>query len=137
VCFASLHSEAAREIFLRDCLVPLGVSVAPAFSPAIKTGSDLVKVSVDGTTLGNVRAGEIFTMEFPRNGKDSITIVAEPLVREIDLGMGKGQAVEKTIARGECGVIFDGRNRPVKFPESENERIIYQQRINQMLGVNE
>ena len=34
--FSAINREGAHEIFSHDCLIPLGVSVAPVFSPRIK-----------------------------------------------------------------------------------------------------
>jgi uncharacterized protein (TIGR01319 family) len=108
--FASVHPQAAQEIFLRDCLVHVGVSVVPRYPARAKRGSALAEVYFDGQHCGAVVAGEVRvnTVAIRKSGVLSVT----PTQAQVDVGAGPGQAYEQQVQGGECGVILDGRNRP-------------------------
>ncbi len=125
---ASVHPEAAKEIFEGDCLVNLGVAIAPVYSPSLK-GIELVKVEVDGASAGIVKRNEVTLLSV----KEGVRMIkAEPLDRSIDIGAGKGEPLERKVVVGECGIILDGRNRPI---EVSSDSVAEQQRIYEALGL--
>ena len=113
--FASVHPEAAYEVFENDCLVQLGCAVVPVFPSKLKRIERLAEVFLDGVLLGSINRNEVTRFLTPSSGEGSLKVV--PLHRSIDIGAGFGQILERRVVFGECGVIVDGRNRPLR-PEA-------------------
>jgi uncharacterized protein (TIGR01319 family) len=108
--FASVHPQAAQEIFTRDCLVHVGVSVVPRYSPRLKEGTKLAQIFFDGEPCGEVKAGEVSVHASVAHRSGTLRV--EPIHAQTDVGAGPGQVCEQRVQGGECGVILDGRNRP-------------------------
>ena len=36
---------------------------------------------------------------------------------------------------GDCGIILDGRNRPIEFAQTTEERRMFQEKVNTTLGI--
>ena len=53
---------------------------------------------------------------FPLARGQEVLLKIEPLDRQIDVGAGRGQTLERKITAGECGLVFDGRGRPIPQP---------------------
>ncbi|MCB0332624.1 MAG: glutamate mutase L [Bdellovibrionales bacterium] len=131
---ASLHPEAAEEIFLHDCLVHIAHAVVPVYSSTrIKRGAALARVMFAGKQIGDVLAGEV--THIPLDEGVSGELVVVPVTSKVDVGAGPGKKVQKEITLGLHGFLFDGRNRPHEWPESEKERIAQQQQIVQNVGL--
>ena len=113
--FASVHPEAAYEVFENDCLVQLGCAVVPVFPSKLKRIERLAEIFLDGILLGSINRNEVTRFLTPSSGEGSLKVV--PLHRSIDIGAGAGQIHERRVVFGECGVIVDGRNRPLR-PEA-------------------
>ncbi len=113
--FASVHPEAAYEVFENDCLVQLGCAVVPVFPSKLKRIERLAEIFLDGILLGSINCNEVTRFLTPSSGEGSLKVV--PLHRSIDIGAGFGQIHERRVVFGECGVIVDGRNRPLR-PEA-------------------
>ena len=113
--FASVHPEAAYEVFENDCLVQLGCAVVPVFPSKLKRIERLAEIFLDGILLGSINCNEVTRFLTPSSGEGSLKVV--PLHRSIDIGVGAGQILERRVVFGECGVIVDGRNRPLR-PEA-------------------
>ena len=113
--FASVHPEAAYEVFENDCLVQLGCAVVPVFPSKLKRIERLAEIFLDGILLGSINCNEVTRFLTPARGEGSLKVV--PLHRSIDIGAGAGQIHERRVVFGECGVIVDGRNRPLR-PEA-------------------
>lgn len=124
--FASVHPQAAQEIFEHDCLIHLGVAVVPVFSVGATIGDALAEVFLDGRLLGVVTVGEV--ARFPTTDQGSRSLKVVPLHKTVNVGAGPGEVVEKVVRVGECGVIVDGRNRPCigsSFAVPEQTRVYH------------
>ena len=110
--FASVHPDAAREVFLHDCLVDVAHAAAPVFSQKRTAGTPLAEVSVDGALAGIVTAGGVDCILLDPGA--SVRVVVRPAAKDVDAGAGAGVALERDITAGLCGVILDGRNRPLR-----------------------
>jgi uncharacterized protein (TIGR01319 family) len=111
---ASVHPVAAREIFENDCLVHLGCAVVPVCPSKVPESSVLAEVFLDSQRVGEVRANEVERIPTPPRGTATIRVV--PLRRSVNVGAGVGEVVERRIELGECGILCDGRNRPIVMP---------------------
>lgn len=110
--------EAAREVFERDCLVPIGTCIAPTGQG--KEGDHCVTVSGDGISE-KVPFGVIKVIPGQMPG----ALVVEP-AKGFDVGAGKGKPVEvkgfldsrghrthtTNLIQGQVGLIIDTRGRP-------------------------
>ncbi len=112
---ASVHPVAAQEIFEHDCLVHLGCAVVPVYSSKASESSLLAEVFLDSQRVGEVRANEVVRLSTPTSGTATIRVV--PLKRSVNVGGGLGEVVERRIELGECGILCDGRNRPIVMPQ--------------------
>jgi uncharacterized protein (TIGR01319 family) len=105
--FASVHPEAAYEVFENDCLVYLGCSIVPVWRKRRAAGDVLAEVFLDDDRLGEVRADVVERLVTHTKGTASLKVV--PRSSDIDVGAGPGQLHEKVVRLGECGIIVDGR----------------------------
>jgi uncharacterized protein (TIGR01319 family) len=114
---ANIHPEASAQVFDRDCLVRLGAAVAPV-GPVSSVGHEVVRAKgtlPDGTTFDEaVGYGEMKRIPLPEH--EAVTVHLQPS-RGHDIGAGPGHRVEAKIQGGVCGLILDGRGRPLALPE--------------------
>jgi len=113
--FASVHPAAAQEIFERDCIVYVGVAVVPRYQPSVALGTVLAEIMIDGVVLGQIVAGAV--ARIPVTALESGVITVVPRHRSVEVGAGPGKRLERHVRFGECGIILDGRNRPLR-PDS-------------------
>ncbi len=131
--FASVHPDAAREIFLHDCLVNVAHAVVPVFPRKRPAESVLAHVSVDGRPAGTITAGRVGHVELEPGAAVRLTV--EPAGRSIDVGAGAGATLERDFTAGLCGVVLDGRNRPLRTPASTEEQIVERDAVMAELGL--
>jgi uncharacterized protein (TIGR01319 family) len=119
---ADSHPEIALQVFLKDCLVPLGTCVALK-APA-RLGELLGQVTLslpDGRTQQiEVRGGRL--LRLPLGPSERAGIVIEPK-RNVDAGAGPGRRVTGEVAGGVVGLVIDGRGRPLTLPPRPENRI--------------
>jgi len=111
---ASIHPQAAMEVFERDCLISLGTVVAA--KGRLKPGRPCFRyeLTIDQVqTAGEMEFGSLKMIPFPAHAQGTISL--EP-VRSIDLGNGPGKPVHAEIRGGTVGLILDARGRPL-WPE--------------------
>lgn len=113
---ATIHPEAAQEVFERDCVVPLGTCIAPVGRG--REGQPCVQVRLDGQDIAVAR-GELRLV--PLAEGQEVEAHIEP-ARGFDVGAGRGRPLTATIAGGVVGFIIDGRGRPLTLPEDPTER---------------
>lgn len=130
--FASVHADAAAEIFSADCLVNLGYSVVPVWQPRIKVPAELACVSINGQKVAVVKKDQVTLVPYADGEK--INLKLEPLA-SVDLGAGVGELVEREVVTGTCGIILDGRNRPIEFSPDHDQRAAKQLQILKNLGI--
>jgi hypothetical protein len=120
---ATVHPEAARQVLLKDCLIPLGVCLAPV-GPALRDGTPVATVTLEAAGRPPVqvtlRAGELTRL--PLAAGETARLRAQP-VRGFNAGAGPGDALTADVEGGAVGVLLDGRGRPLALPENDDERI--------------
>jgi uncharacterized protein (TIGR01319 family) len=111
---AQVHEAAAAEVFHRDCLVYLGTCVSPLNQ--VKPGRTCMEYQLTAqgeTRRGSVPAGEV-VLEALSAGQTA-EMAVQP-ARSVDVGAGRGKALEARVHGGVVGVAFDGRGRPLEVP---------------------
>jgi hypothetical protein len=112
---SQLCPEAAREVFLRDCLILLGTSVAP--TGIGRPGQHVMDVALQYTDGRSERHrlsfGELRRLPLPVGA--TAQAVIEPS-RRFDVGAGPGKPREAVLHGGVAGIILDARGRPLSFP---------------------
>jgi len=121
---ASVNPEASAQVFERDCLIRLGTVISPVGpDPSGRRVPELVRV--EGTLPGgetfdvSIAYGEMKRIPVPEEATVAITVIP---ARGYDVGAGPGRGVKTEIEGGVCGLILDGRGRPLALPEDEAER---------------
>ena len=115
--FASVHPQGAQEIFENDCLIHLGTSVVPVYPPKRPRPGTLARVYLNDVLVGDVIAEAVSRIITSSSGPAVVRV--EPAHQSIDVGGGPGKHVERSIICGDCGILCDGRNRPVVLPEPQ------------------
>jgi uncharacterized protein (TIGR01319 family) len=127
---SSVHPVAAQQIFENDCLVHLGCGVVPVYPAKLSESSVLAEIFLDSQRVGEVRTNEVVRIPTPTRGTATIRVV--PTRRFIDVGAGAGAEIERRIELGECGILCDGRNRPIVLPR---EAFCSQNQVYRNLGL--
>jgi hypothetical protein len=111
--------EAARQVLLADCLVPLGAAVAPLDGAAVRPGRRLLDFELvprggsDGVR-GSLVAGQLDRLPLPPGASARLSLRPAP---EVDVGAGPGTPLEALVAGGAAGVILDGRGDDLGWPQ--------------------
>jgi uncharacterized protein (TIGR01319 family) len=116
---ASVHANAAMEVFERDCLVRLGWCVAAKGTG--KWGKRCFTYQVSGAVQasGELACGDVALVRVPP--EQEVEVVVEP-ASGFDLGAGPGKRIARRIKGGTVGILFDARGRPLTLPESAADR---------------
>ncbi len=120
---ASIHEEAATQVFERDCLVMLGACIAPVARGKVKAGRSLARVELklaDGAQTFEIEPGSLQRITAALDTKVSARITP---AKNVDVGAGPGQARTVELDGGEVGILLDGRGRPIDMPTDSAARI--------------
>jgi len=105
---STIHSEAAVEVFEKDCLIRLGTCIAPVG----KTKQDHTVLQYEiylpnEKITGELISGELKLLPVPY---EPIKVHLTP-GKGLDVGAGKNESLETKIFGGVVGIILDGRGR--------------------------
>jgi len=118
---ATVHEQAATQVFERDCLVPLGTCLAPVGTARGHRPLAHVRLALPtGTETFELTTGML--RRVPLGVGESAHVTLEP-GKDVDVGAGPGRTVEADVPGGEVGLIFDGRGRPLVMPEDPRQRV--------------
>lgn len=118
---ASIHEEAATQVFERDCLIMLGTVIAPVGKT--KGGRPLAAVHLelpDGPRDVSIAPGDLELI--PLATGTTIRCRIEP-AKGVNVGAGPGVAVDTELEGGEAGILLDGRGRPIRIPGDSEQRV--------------
>ena len=119
---AQVNEAAATEVFERDCLVYLGTCVSPLNEvKAGKTAMEYTMTEGGQTREGVVAGGEIAVE--PLDVGQTAQVSLKP-GRGVDLGEGKGKAIDVELHGGVVGLVFDGRGRPLVVPQENRQDVV-------------
>lgn len=117
---STIHSDAAIQVFEKDCLIRLGTCIAPFGNTKSNT---LLEYSfqIDNNKIeGNLQKGEIKVIKAPYMLYDSILKPS----KGINIGSGYNEDINTRISGGDVGIILDGRGRrPFEIPGDSKNRI--------------
>ncbi|MEO0084546.1 MAG: glutamate mutase L [candidate division WOR-3 bacterium] len=124
---STVHPEAAKEVFEKDCLVKLGTCIAPVGEG--KLGSKCIAVKVinnQGQEIEiSLNYGDIKLIPLDK-GTFKAQIKPE---KGFDIGNGKGKELNCDIEGGVVGLIVDCRGRrPFNIPTDSKQRIEFLQK---------
>jgi hypothetical protein len=122
---ATVHPEAATQVFDRDCLIKLGTVIAPV--GGARDGDEVATVVLNGETIP-LRSGSLVAR--PLGPGETAHVEVRP-ARGFDAGAGRGRPVTATVEGGIVGLILDARGRPLALPPGDEARIA---RLREWLG---
>jgi uncharacterized protein (TIGR01319 family) len=115
---AGVAPDVAVRIAERDCLIPLGCCVAPFGSG--RSGVSLAALTLerdDGTSeQAEIMPGEMAALPLPAGAGGTLYIKPGA---GWDCGAGRGKSRKLRVVGGECGIVLDGRGRPISTPADE------------------
>ncbi len=119
---AQVNSEAATQVFERDCLIHLGTAIAPV--GIANDGDECLTVQITGAGMSpvdeNIPFGELRRYLLPSGEKAALKLQPS---RRFDLGAGNGHAVEAEVTGGIVGLVIDTRGRPLEIPTDAAQRV--------------
>lgn len=118
---ATVDAGAAFDVLENDCLLPLGVCVAPA-GRRRRPGRLLVRcclVGAAGDEAVDLCAGELRCLELAPGAQAHLSLAP---VRGVDVGAGPGRPLQRVVHGGDVGVVLDGRGRPLVWPGDPADR---------------
>lgn len=116
--FSTVDPEAASEIFLRDCIVDLGMVIAPV--GRVSPGEIMAELDCGVLGVTPIVSGELKVI--PLEVGENIKAIVKPKSMRIDVGAGPGRELEVELYGGHAGIILDGRGRPLEI-SAEKTRI--------------
>lgn len=120
---STVHEQAARDVFEKDCLIRLGTAIAPVGEG--REGVRCVEVKVKTSSKQELELvghyGEIYLLPLKEEETAQVEIIPE---RGFDVGAGRGKRLETKVEGGVVGLIIDCRGRqPFNLPKEERKRI--------------
>ncbi len=119
---STVHEQAATEVFIKDCLVPLGACVAPqgAGKPDAPCFSYRMVFPDERVLEGALACGDLLLIPLATNQEAGIELTP---AKGFDFGAGNGKKVTAKIKGGVVGVVLDARGRPITIALDEGVRV--------------
>ena len=119
---STINEPAATEVFVKDCLVPLGTCVAPKGTgkPGEPCFSYRLLFPEKHIVEGTIAVGELCLLPLETSQEAGIELTP---ARGFDFGAGKGKKVTGKVTGGVVGLLFDGRGRPLGIIQDETMRV--------------
>jgi hypothetical protein len=109
---STVHSDAALNIFDKDCLVRLGTVIA--FRGTSNKGDKVADVQITMPNGEEINETIVYgtIQKIPLAEREKAQVNIDP-TRRFDIGTGPGHKVETQIEGGVVGIIIDARGRPL------------------------
>jgi len=105
---STVDKDAALEVLLKECLVPLGTCVSISGFKNLTAKAHIATLTLAGTDR-KIYAGDFLVFELTSDS----TIKLVPSKNSIDVGAGSGKELEENIKAEGSGLIIDARGRPL------------------------
>ncbi|MBI5307039.1 MAG: glutamate mutase L [Planctomycetes bacterium] len=121
---STVNEQAATEVFVKDCLIYLGVCVSLTKNNTGKLREKCISYKLtmpdgkkieDSLTFGELRV-------HPLGADQSAEIEVTP-TKYFDVGAGKGKPLAKKVFGGVVGVVIDTRGKPIAFAKDKASRV--------------
>jgi hypothetical protein len=119
---STVNEQAATEVFVKDCLVPLGTCVAPKGAGRLNDPCFSYRLLFPDERVveGTIASGELRLL--PLETRQEAGIELTP-ARGFDFGAGKGKKIIGRVKGGVVGLLLDGRGRPLSIADEEAVRV--------------
>ena len=119
---STVHEQAATEVFLKDCLVPLGTCVAPKGTGRDGTPCFSYRLLFPDERVqeGTIAVGDLLLIPL---ATDQEAVAECTPSKGFDLGAGIGKKVTVRVKGGVVGVLLDARGRPMTIAQDEALRV--------------
>ncbi len=119
---AQVNTEAATQVFERDCLIHLGTCIAPI--GVGKQGDACLSIEIQfadkPVITEDIPFGEL--RHYPLGLGERVSMKLHPS-RRFDLGDGHGTPIETEAMGGVVGLVIDTRGRPLEIPTDSTQRV--------------
>ena len=132
---STVNEQAATDVFVHDCVIPLGTCVAPLGRGTVNDPCldyEVRGVAQRRLDAGSVKWGDILLR--PSVEWDGAYVTLTP-AKNVDLGLGKGERIKRELRSGVVGLMIDCRGRPLEFAAGQAGRIEMLTRWDRMLGL--
>ncbi|HEY3198099.1 MAG TPA: glutamate mutase L [Nitrospirales bacterium] len=118
---STVNEQAAMEVFVHDCMIYLGTCIAPiGLDKAGERCLDYTIALPTGELKGTLKFGEIRLL--PLGVSEEAMVHLKP-ARNVDVGAGRGETLERRVRGGVVGLLLDGRGRPLRLPSRHEDRV--------------
>jgi uncharacterized protein (TIGR01319 family) len=119
---STVHEQAATEVFVKDCLVPLGTCIAPIGTGKIGEPCFSSRLLFPGERVlaDTIACGEIRLLPLPTDQEVGIELTP---AKGFDFGAGKGKKLVGKVKGGVVGIVLDARGRPISIASDESVRV--------------
>ncbi|MBM4256637.1 MAG: methylaspartate mutase [Deltaproteobacteria bacterium] len=119
---STVNEQAATEVFVKDCLVPLGTCIAPQGSGKIGEPCFSYRLLFPDERVieGTIASGELRLLPWATNQEAGVELTP---ARGFDFGAGKGKKITGRVKGGVVGLLLDGRGRPLHITSDEALRV--------------
>ncbi len=119
---STVNEQAATEVFVKDCLVPLGTCVAPNGTGKAGERCFSYRLLLPGEWVveDNLPVGDLRLLPLEVNQEAGIELTP---ARGFDFGAGDGRKVTGKVKGGVVGLILDARGRPINIAQNEAARV--------------
>jgi uncharacterized protein (TIGR01319 family) len=119
---STVNEQAATEVFVKDCLVPLGTCIAPQGTGKAGERCFSYRLLLPGERVveDTISCGEVRLLPLAGNQEAGVELTP---TRKFDFGAGDGKKVTGTAKGGVVGLILDARGRPLSIPKDETARV--------------
>jgi hypothetical protein len=119
---STVNEQAATEVFIKDCLVPLGTCVAPNGTGKVGERCFSYRLLLPGERVveDGIPCGDIRLLPLEVNQEAGIELTP---ARGFDFGAGDGRKITGKVKGGVVGLILDARGRPISLAKAEGARV--------------
>jgi uncharacterized protein (TIGR01319 family) len=119
---STVNLQAATEVFVKDCLVPLGTCIAPSGTGKVGERCFSYRLLFPDKRIieGNLALGDIRLLPLAPQQEAHIELTP---TRGFDFGAGKGKKISGKVRGGVVGLILDARGRPLIMARDEATRV--------------